>query len=123
MGIAAYSSAMSQDGNQLGFWQCSKGGSVAKLEDGPRSPTLEPITEPVLGCLRGMAKPLVSDELWAVVEPLLPPPRPHPNGGRPPVENRAALTGILFVLKSGLTWEMLPQEMGCGMRCWCRLRD
>ena len=41
------------------------------------------------------------------------------------MSDRAALTGILFVLKSGLPWEMLPQEMGCGsgMTCWRRLRD
>ena len=72
-----------------------------------------------------MAKPLVSDELWAVVAPLLPPPRPKPKGGRPPLPARAALTGILFVLKGGIPWEMLPREMGCGsgMTCWRRLRD
>ena len=72
-----------------------------------------------------MAKALVSDELWALVAPLLPPPRPRPKGGRPPVDDRKALTGILFVLKSGIPWEMLPQEMGCGcgMTCWRRLRD
>ena len=72
-----------------------------------------------------MAKPLVSDEMWAVIEPLLPPERPKPKGGRPPLPHRAALTGILFVLKSGVPWEMLPQEMGCGsgMTCWRRLRD
>jgi transposase len=72
-----------------------------------------------------MAKPLVSDELWAVIEPLLPPEPAKPKGGRPRVDNRAALTGILFVLKSGIPWEMLPQEMGCGsgMTCWRRLRD
>ena len=60
-----------------------------------------------------------------MVEPLLPPERPKPKGGRPPVPNRAALTGILFVLRSGIPWEMLPQEMGCGsgMTCWRRLRD
>ena len=75
--------------------------------------------------MRRMAKPLVSDELWAVVAPLLPPERPSPKGGRPRVADRAALTGILFVLKSGIPWEMLPQEMGCGsgMTCWRRLRD
>ena len=72
-----------------------------------------------------MAKALVSDELWAVVAPLLPPPRPRPKGGRPPVEDRKALAGILFVLKSGIPWAMLPREMGCGcgMTCWRRLRD
>src|ERR671916_546248 len=72
-----------------------------------------------------MAKALVSDELWALVAPLLPPPRPRPKGGRPPVDDRKALTGILFVLKSGIPWAMLPQEMGCGsgMTCWRRLRD
>lgn len=72
-----------------------------------------------------MSKPLVSDELWAVVEPLLPQERPKPKGGRPRVSDRAVLTGILFVLKSGITWEMLPQELGCGsgMTCWRRLRD
>jgi len=42
-----------------------------------------------------------------------------------PDPDRAALTGILFVLQSGIPWEMLPQEMGCGcgMTCWLRLRD
>ena len=72
-----------------------------------------------------MAKPLLPDDLWSVIEPLLPPPRPRPKGGRPPVSNRAALTGILFVFKTGLPWEYLPVEMGCGsgMSCWRRLRD
>ena len=72
-----------------------------------------------------MAKPLVPDELWEIIEPLLPPPKPRPKGGRPPVPNRKALAGILFVLKTGIGWEDLPQEMGCGsgMTCWRRLRD
>src|SRR5690242_3106996 len=72
-----------------------------------------------------MAAPLVSDALWSLFAPLLPSRPPRPKGGRPPVEDRAALTGILFVLKSGIPWEMLPQEMGCGsgMTCWRRLRD
>jgi transposase len=74
-----------------------------------------------------MAKPLLPDELWAEIELLLPPPKPrrfrYP--GRKPIDNRRALTGILFVLKSGIPWEMLPQEMDCGsgMTCWRRLRD
>jgi transposase len=72
-----------------------------------------------------MNKPLVSDELWAIVVPLLPPEPPKPKGGRPRVSDRAALTGIIFVLKSGIPWEMLPQELGCGsgVTCWRRLRD
>jgi transposase len=72
-----------------------------------------------------MAKPLVPDALWALIAPLFPPEPPKAKGGRPRVPDRAALTGILFVLKTGIPWEMLPQEMGCGsgMTCWRRLRD
>jgi len=72
-----------------------------------------------------MGKKLVTNELWEAIEPLLPPEPPKPKGGRPRVPNRAALTGIVFVLKSGIPWEMLPQEMGCGSgsTCWRRLRE
>ncbi len=74
-----------------------------------------------------MAKPLVDDPLWAVIKPLLPPPkrrrRRYP--GRKPLDPRRVLTGILFVLRTGIPWEALPQEMGCGsgITCWRRLRD
>lgn len=72
-----------------------------------------------------MAKEILSDELWGIVEPLIPKPPPRPKGGRPRVSDRAALKGILFVLLTGLSWEYLPPEMGCGsgMTCWRRLRD
>src|SRR5262245_221597 len=72
-----------------------------------------------------MAKPLLSDKLWAVIEPLVPQWTPSPKGGQPRLEDRKALTGILFVLKTGIDGEDLPQEMGCGcgMTCWRRLRD
>ena len=74
-----------------------------------------------------MAKPLLPDDLWNRIEPLLPPPKPRRFRfpGRKPIDNRKALTGILFVLKTGICWEDLPQEMGCGsgMTCWRRLRD
>ena len=74
-----------------------------------------------------MAKPLLDDELWEVIEPLLPPPKPRRFRfpGRQPLDNRKAVTGIIFVLKTGIPWESLPQEMGCGsgMTCWRRLRD
>ena len=73
-----------------------------------------------------MAKPLVSDGLWERIEPLLPKvARRYRYPGRKRVPDRQALAGILFVLKTGIPWEHLPQEMGCGsgMTCWRRLRD
>ena len=73
-----------------------------------------------------MARPLLDDTLWELIKPLLPAPKPRrfKYPGRKPVEDRKALTGILFVLKTGIPWEYLPQEMGCGsgMTCWRRLR-
>jgi transposase len=73
-----------------------------------------------------MAKPLLDDELWKVIKPLLPPPKPRRMRcpGRQPLARRKVLTGILFVLKSGIPWVMLPQELGCGsgMTCWRYLR-
>ena len=72
-----------------------------------------------------MARPILSDDLWAVLEPLLPEDLPKPKGGRPRIPNKAVLTGILFILRTGTPWELLPKEMGCGsgMTCWRRLRD
>ena len=69
-----------------------------------------------------MAKQLVGDDLWAVVEPLLPPVKPPGTRGHPPVPNRVALAGIIFVLKTGIPWEYFPQELGCcGMTLHNRL--
>jgi transposase len=62
-----------------------------------------------------MSTPLISDTLWEIIAPLLPTEPPKPKGGRPrSITDRAALMGIVFVLKSGIPWEMLPQELGCG---------
>jgi transposase len=71
-----------------------------------------------------MARPLLPDHLWETIRPYLPPHPPRPKGGRPPIEDRKALTGILFILRTGIPWEYLPHEMGCGcgMTCWRRLR-
>ena len=64
-----------------------------------------------------MAKALVTDELWEAIEALLPEEPPKPKGvGRPRVDDRAALTGIVFVLKSGIPWEMLPQQRWAAAR-------
>lgn len=73
---------------------------------------------------KGELRPwIVSDELWALVEPLLPVPRLKQVPGRPRVPDRQALCGILFVLHTGIQWEYLPQELGfgSGMTCWRRL--
>jgi len=72
-----------------------------------------------------MAKPILDDDLWAIIEPLLPASKKrrkrHP--GRKPIDNRKVLSAILFVLKTGLPWEHLPQELGwgSGMTAWRRL--
>ena len=73
-----------------------------------------------------MAKPILNDGLWEVIEPLIPKKkRRFRYPGRKPMPDREVLTGILFVLKTGIAWEDLPLEMGCGsgMTCWRRLRD
>ena len=58
-----------------------------------------------------MSKELLPDELWQEIEPLLPPRPPRsPKRGRPPVDDRDALRGILFVLKTGIPWQALPTE-------------
>ena len=72
-----------------------------------------------------MVAALISDDLWNLIAPLLPPLRSKPKGGRPRVPDRDCLRGIVFVLRSGIPWEMLPRELGCGsgMTCWRRMRD
>jgi transposase len=68
---------------------------------------------------------LLDDALWARIEPLLPKRRRGRGhrAGRTRIPDRAVLTGILFVLRSGIPWNMLPREMGCGSgpTCWRRL--
>jgi transposase len=72
-------------------------------------------------------KPLVTDALWERLRPLLPPPPPRRFRfpGRKPLDDRKILTGILFVLKTGIAWDDLPAELGCGCGKTCRqhLRD
>ncbi len=69
---------------------------------------------------------LVSDQLWELLEPLIPQPPPAKNGrtGRPRVDDRAALKGILFVTETGIAWKGLPMQLGfgSGITCWRRLR-
>jgi len=71
-----------------------------------------------------MSKLLVSDELWNLVEPILPKHPYVPGVSKARVPDRVCLTGILFVLKTGIPWEYFPREMGCcGMTLWNRLNE
>jgi transposase len=73
-----------------------------------------------------MATRLVSDKLWDLIEPLIPKvPRRQRFPGRKRIDDRKVLAGVLFVLRTGIPWEYLPQKMGCGsgMTCWRRLRE
>ena len=66
----------------------------------------------------------VPDELWERVAPLIPQrSRRFRYPGRRPLDDRRVLSGILFVLATGIGWERLPQELGfgSGMTCWRRL--
>ena len=69
-----------------------------------------------------MAKKRVTEALWEAISPLLPEHKPSPKGGRPPVSDRACLEGIIFVLKTGMPWQMLPTRLGygSGSTCWRR---
>ena len=73
-----------------------------------------------------MATGLLDDELWRLIEPLLPVRKRrfhHP--GRKRLDDRRTLAGILFVLRTGIAWQQLPQELGygSGMTCWRRLKE
>jgi transposase len=72
-----------------------------------------------------MQAPIIDDELWTLIEPLLPKPKRQNNErrGRPRVSDRAALNGVLFVLRTGMRWNHLPSALGfgSGATCWRRL--
>jgi transposase len=73
-----------------------------------------------------VAAKLLDDRLWEIIEALLPRhKRRFRYPGRKRTDDRRCLTGILFVLRTGIPWEYLPLEMGCGsgVTCWRRLRD
>jgi transposase len=59
------------------------------------------------------AKRLVSDELWQLIEPVLPPHRVRAQGGGlRPVDDRAVFTAIVYVLTTGCAWRSLPPAFG-----------
>jgi transposase len=63
------------------------------------------------------------DLLWEKIEPLLPPERPKPRGGRPRVADRVVMAGIVYRLKTGCQWKALPDEFGSGSTCHLRLHQ
>ena len=69
---------------------------------------------------------LVPDSLWAQIEPLLPRHQPDPRGGRPPIPDRPVLAAIVYMLRAGVPWRLLPaKQLGAGSptTCWRRVRD
>jgi len=68
---------------------------------------------------------LLSDELWFAIEPLLPKHSPSPKGGPPWRNDRQCLDAILYVLRGGIAWQLVPQkEFGVsGSTAWRRFRD
>lgn len=76
---------------------------------------------------RELGVDIIDDELWRSIETLLPPPRPRrsKNPGRIPISNRAALSGILLALRTGIRWCDLPAGVGygSGTTCWRRFRE
>jgi transposase len=69
------------------------------------------------------ARPLLTDDQWALIEPLLPKPVQSPKGGRKPIDRRRVLEGILWILRSGARWQDLPERYPSPSTCWRRLRD
>src|SRR5678816_3497516 len=68
----------------------------------------------------------LAEELWPVIQPLLSPEPPNPQGGRPRIPDRKVLAGIIFMLRSSCSWANLPaKQLGCGspVTCWRRVRD
>ena len=71
--------------------------------------------------------PDLTEELWAALRPHLPTrPAYRPKGGHPFCDDRAALTGILYLLREGCKWQSIPSKaLDCpsGSTCWRRFRD
>jgi transposase len=56
----------------------------------------------------------VPDEFWKILAPLVPDHAISPKGGRPPTPHRTIFNGILYVLRTGCQWKMMPREYGSG---------
>jgi len=65
----------------------------------------------------------LTDAQWAQMAPLIPQPPRQRRGGRPWIDNRAVVEGILWVLKTGARWRDLPSEYPSPSTCWRRLKQ
>jgi transposase len=65
----------------------------------------------------------IHDVLWDEVRLILPPEKPNNTIGRPVVSFRKVLEGILYVLRTGCRWKMLPEEYGSGSTCHRRFQQ
>jgi transposase len=65
----------------------------------------------------------ISDELWDEIKKVLPKEKSPKTVGRPIVPYRKVLDGILYVLRTGCQWKMLPKEYGSGSTCHRRFQE
>ena len=68
-----------------------------------------------------MSRHELTNEQWAVLEPLF--PQRGKGRGRPRADDRTTLNGILYVLKTGCAWMDMPRQYGAYATCWRRLRQ
>jgi transposase len=71
----------------------------------------------------GLASSQLTDEQWLLISDLFPAPQPDPRGGRPRVDSRHCLEGILWVLRSGARWKDLPRSFPSYATCWRRFAE
>jgi len=64
----------------------------------------------------------IPDDLWELIDAILPPDKPPGTNGRPRVPNRTVLNGILYVLRTGCQWKMVPRQYSSGSTCHLRFQ-
>jgi putative transposase len=65
----------------------------------------------------------ISDELWNEIKSIFPKEKPLKTVGRPIVPYRKVIDGIIYVLRTGCQWKMLPKEYGSGSTCHRRFQQ
>ena len=65
----------------------------------------------------------IPDELWDEIKVILPREKPLKTVGRPIVRYRKVLDGVLYILRTGCQWKMLPKEYGSGSTCHRRFQE